>query len=371
MHVGMSTFFQNLTGKYTDQEVYRHEISMADMAEPLGFDSVWAAEHHFDHYTMCPNVAQMLTYLAGRTTRVKLGSMVMVLPWHDPVRLAEEVSVLDTISGGRTILGIGRGLGRIEFKGFRAEMGQSRERFVEYAEAILNALETGYIECDGQYFKQPRTAIRPFPFQSFRGRVYAAAVSPESARIMARLGIGILIIAQKPWDKTIAELDNYRQIYREINGVEAPKPLLVSFIACNEDAATAEEMHKKYIRGYSRSALDHYEFHNAGLADIKGYEYYGALAKNIEKHGIDSFVNFLADLQVWGTPEQVYQRLIEYQKLADYGGVVGVFSFGGMPHDLARENMQLFAEKVMPRLKAYDTGASVGGDGAAITVAAE
>jgi hypothetical protein len=72
MHVGMSTFFQNLSG-LTDREVYHHEVSMADLAEPLGFDSVWAAEHHFDHYTMCPNVAQFLTYMAGRTKRGRRG----------------------------------------------------------------------------------------------------------------------------------------------------------------------------------------------------------------------------------------------------------------------------------------------------------
>lgn len=370
MHVGMSTFFQNLTGAHSDRDVYLHELSLADMAEPLGFDSIWSAEHHFDRYTMCPNVAQFLTYMAGRTERVGLGSMVMVLPWHDPVRLAEEVSVLDHLSGGRVILGVGRGLGRIEFEGFRVEMGESRARFVEYAEAILNGLETGHIEYDGTYYRQPRKAIRPFPFRSFRGRTYAAAVSPESARIMARLGIGILIIAQKPWDKAVAELDNYRQIFLEMNGVAAPKPIIASFIACHEDESVAREMLDKYIRGYSRSALDHYEFHNAGLADIEGYEYYGALARNIEKHGIDAFVDFLAELQIHGTPDQCFEKLMTHHRLADSGGLIGIFSYGGMPHDLARRNMRLFAEKVMPRLKAVDTGATIGG-GAPLTVAAE
>ncbi len=371
MHVGMSTFFQNLTGTHSDQEVYRHELAMADMAEPLGFDSVWAAEHHFTHYTMCPSVTQLLTYVAARTERVQLGSMVVVLPWHEPVRVAEEISVLDHMSGGRVIFGIGRGLGRVEFNGFRLEMGESRERFVEYAEAILAALETGYMESDGKFYKQPRVAIRPRPFKTFRGRTYAAAVSPESARIMARLGIGILIIAQKPWDKTIAELANYREIYRELNGEEAPKPLIVSFVACHEDEATAQEMLKKYIVGYSASALEHYEFSNEGLADIKGYEYYGALAKTIAKHGEDSFVDFLADLQIYGTPDQVFERIVEYQKLADAGGVIGVFSYGGMPHEMAKASMRLFAEKVLPRVKAYDAGATVGAGGARATVAAE
>ena len=82
MHVGMTTFFQNIGHAMSDAAVYAHEMSMADLAEPLGFDSLWSAEHHFDDYTMCPNVAQFLTYMAGRARKVKLGSMVMVLPWQ-------------------------------------------------------------------------------------------------------------------------------------------------------------------------------------------------------------------------------------------------------------------------------------------------
>jgi alkanesulfonate monooxygenase SsuD/methylene tetrahydromethanopterin reductase-like flavin-dependent oxidoreductase (luciferase family) len=371
MHVGMTTFFQNLREGVSDREVYEHELGMASKAEPLGFESVWTAEHHFDGYTMCPNPMQFLTYVASRTERVKLGSMVMVLPWHDPVRVAEELSVLDHMSGGRAILGVGRGLGRIEFEGFRLDMNESRERFIEYSEAILQALETGHIEYEGKFYRQPRTQIRPLPFQSFKGRAYASAVSPESARIMARLGIGVMIIAQKPWDKTIEDLDMYREIYREENdGAEPPRPLLVSFVACHQDESVANEMHQKYIRGYSRSALEHYEFNNEGLADIKGYEYYGGLSRNINKHGIDAFVNFLSDLQIWGTPDQVFERMREYQGYTDCAGFICGFSFGGMPYELAHESMETFADKVMPRLKALEVPEQIGG-GAPLNIAAE
>lgn len=351
MHVGMSITFQNLDTGPSDAEIYKHELSMADLAEPLGFDSLWAAEHHFNGYTMCPNVTQFLTYMAGRTKRVQLGSMVSVLPWHDPIRVAEEVAVLEHVSGGRTLLGVGRGLGRIEFDGFKVPMGESRERFVAYAQAILNALETGQLASDDPAYHQPAVQIRPAPFKTFRGRTYAAAVSPESARIMAKLGIGLLIIAQKPWDKTIAELQMYREIYREINGCEAPKPIIASWIACHEDEATAIEMYERYIRRYSRSALEHYEFHNEGLASIKGYEYYGALASNIAKHGVDKFVEFLANLQIRGTPDQVYAKLMEYAQLVDAQGVLGVFSYGGMPFEMAKRNVRTFADKVLPRLQ--------------------
>ena len=356
MHVGMSTFFQNLAGG-TDAEVYRHELSMADRAEALGFDSVWSAEHHFTGYTMCPNVMQFLTWVAARTSRVQLGSMSVITPWHDPVRIAEEVAVLDQMSQGRVLLGLGRGLGQVEFNGFRLDMGESRQRFVEYTEALLQGLNTGHMAYDGQLYQQPPIDIRPAPYASFEGRVYASAVSPESARIMARLGIGVMIIAQKPWDKTVAELEEYRAIYREVHGCEAPKPIVACFVCCDKDAAAADDLHQRYARAYCQSALDHYEFANEGLAAINGYEYYGALAKNIARHGKAAFIDFLADLQVRGTPDAVFERLVDYRDKVDAGGFIAIFSFGGMPSALAHRNMDTFAQHVLPRLKALDAGA--------------
>src|SRR5947207_5384999 len=182
MHVGLATVFQNPQKHRSDYDVYRNELRLADQAEPLGFESIWGVEHHFTDYTMCPDVLQFLTYMAGRTTRVALGSMVVVLPWHDPMRVAEEVSMLDNLAGGRMILGLGRGAGKVEFDGFRLSMDESRERFVESAQMLLEGLEKGYCEFDGQFIRQPRADIRPAPSKSFRGRTYAAAVSPASVK---------------------------------------------------------------------------------------------------------------------------------------------------------------------------------------------
>lgn len=352
MHVGTAAFFQNLADGVTDQQVYEHQLAMSDLAEPLGFESIWCPEHHFDDYTMSPNPAQFLTYMAGRTKNVQLGSMVTVLPWHDPVRVAEEFSLLDHVSQGRAILGIGRGLAQNEFTGFRVDMGESRRRFVENAEAVVAALENGYIEYDGEFYKQPRRDIRPKPYASFKGRVYASAVSPVSAEIMARLGIGILIIAQKPWERTVEELENYRAIYREINDEEPPKPLLFSFTAVHEDEETANQMWERHNIAYAQSALDHYEFDNEGLAEIEGYEYYGKMARNLKKHGTDHFCRFLSELQSWGTPDQVIEKTVENVRRVGGAGIVNIFSYGGMPHDLAEHSMRLYADKVMPALKA-------------------
>ena len=223
----------------------------------------------------------------------------------------------------------------------------------------MQGLETGYIEHAGEYYKQPRIAIRPAPIRSFRDRTYAASVSPQSLEILCRLGLGLLIIAQKPWETTEAELRDYRARFFAVNGRSAPKPIIASFIAVHESEAGARDMFEKYIRNYARSALDHYEFHNEGLADIPGYEYYGKLAANIRKHGIDAFVNWLSELQVWGTPEQVYKKLVEQHCRADSGGLIGAFSYGGMPHDLAKRNIALFAECVLPRLQALGVSSEI------------
>jgi len=276
------------------------------------------------------------------------------------VRLAEEVSVLDHMSGGRVLLGLGRGLGRVEFDGFRLEMGESRRRFTEYADAILSALETGEMAYDGELYHQPRVEIRPAPLASFRGRVYASAISPETSRILAELGVGMMIIAQKPWETVEADVAAYRELYREINGEEAPKPLLVSWVSVHESEAAAEEMFERWIMGYCASTLVHYEFANAGLAEIPGYEYYGKLAQRIAKHGPDDFCRFLAGLQVWGTPAAVAEQLRENVRRIDGAGVVGVFNYAGMPDDVAMANIGLFAKSVLPVLNGIDTGPPVG-----------
>ena len=352
MHVGTGVIFQAQPGAHSDRDVYQHELRLGDLAEPLGFESLWGVEHHFTDYTMCPDVLQYLTYFAGRTAHIQLGSMVVVLPWHDPMRVAEQVAVLDHVSNGRAVLGIGRGLGRVEFEGFGVEQGDSRGIFVESAEMLLEGLERGYCEYDGQFVKQARREIRPRPWKSFRGRTYAAAVSPESSQIMARLGVGILIVPQKPWPTVVKELAEYRSAYRELCGTEPPPPIVAGWVYIDEDAERAAEGAHTYIDRYYRTVIDHYELKEAHLQSTKGYEMYGALqGKMREPGGPDRLSEFFVGLHPWGTPEQVHAKILEIQALTGAEGFVSIFSYGGMPYELAERNMQLFAKTVMPELK--------------------
>jgi alkanesulfonate monooxygenase SsuD/methylene tetrahydromethanopterin reductase-like flavin-dependent oxidoreductase (luciferase family) len=264
--------------------------------------------------------------------------------------------MLDHMSDGRFIFGIGRGLGRVEFEGFRVPMEESRQRFIESAEMILRGLEDGYCEYAGQYVKQPKKAIRPKPFRSFRGRTYAAAVSAESSRIMAELGVGILIIPQKPWDVVATELNDYRTIYRQVNGSDAPPTVCAGWTFVDENPERAHEMARKWIGGYWDTVLRHYELAAGHLAKTKGYEYYGRMSEIArEKGGSDVLSDFFVNLQIWGTPEQVYERILEVRGHVSCDTFIPVFSYAGMPVEEAERNMRLFARDVMPELKKVGT----------------
>lgn len=366
MHVGMAMNFQNPGKPISDHQMYKNELKIADLAEPLGFNSIWGIEHHFTDYICNPDVTQFLTYMAGRTEKIMLGTSVLVLPWHDPMWMAEKISMLDNISDGRMILGLGRGAGKVEFEGYRMDMGESRERFVEAAKIVLPGLERGYLEYDGEFFKQPRADIRPAPFKSFRGRTYASAVSPESSRIMAELGIGLLIIPQKPWADVEKELNEYHRIFREVNGTDAPQPISFAWTFCDEDKDRAYEKAVEFIGGYYRTVLDHYEFASDHMKTTKGYEWYGKFADRIQKDGEQSYVDYFLDLQVWGTPEMCIEKILDVQKRVNSCGFVAALSYSGMPVDEAERNVRLFSDKIMPALQAFEAGGAVDGSGHAM-----
>lgn len=360
MHVGLGLSFQALDGKHSDAEIYRQELALAASAEAMGFDSIWTPEHHFTDYMMTPNVPQFLAWVAGQTKRIRLGTMVTVLPWHDPVRVAENFILLDHLSQGRAILGIGRGLGRVEFDAFRADMSESRRRFTEYSAAILNGLETGVMQHDGDLYKQPAFELRPRPYASFKGRTFASAISPYSLDLMAKLGVGVMVIAQKPWELVQQELAHYRDRFRELNGTEAPKPILALFLGVSGDPAEAQRMRDVYLQRYARSTVEHYQFANQKFAEIEGYEYYEGIARNIAKHGLEKFNGFLADLQVWGSPDDVTEKILENVEKCEAGGLIIQTRFGGMEDDVATRNHKLFVDKVLPALKAHDVGGDLG-----------
>ncbi len=355
MDVGMLSVFQAGLGQgLTDLEVYKNQLAICDLVEPLGFDSLWAAEHHFTDYTMCPSVTELLAYMAGRTERIGLGTAVLILPWHkDPGRIAVEMAMLDNLSDGRALMGFGRGIGRVEYDGFGIPMEESRDRFDESAEIIIQGLETGFIEYDGKFFKQERRELRPRPFKSFKDRLYMACQSPDSADVVADLGATMMIFAISPWKSRAKDVDRYRARYRKSQGKEPPPIVANIFCVCDEDAGRAEENALKYMHDYWISALDHYEMDGTHFSDKKVYNYYAQSAEIMRDRGRESVTELFTNNQVHGTPRQVLDKIHWIREQAGPMNLNVSFSFGGMPFDAAEKSMRLFADKVLPELHAW------------------
>ncbi len=177
---------------------------------------MWITEHHFSDYSMSNDPVQLLTYIAGQTKHVKLGTQCIIAPWHHPVRLAERIINLDILSGGRAILGFGGGLAQHEFAGLGIDMNNSRQMYNELLETLIPALETGIIEGQGIYSNIPKSELRPGPIKSFEGRKFCGSLSGNSMYTAAKLGCGnmVLMLPQRGKDAGAG------QVHRRVAGSE-------------------------------------------------------------------------------------------------------------------------------------------------------
>jgi alkanesulfonate monooxygenase SsuD/methylene tetrahydromethanopterin reductase-like flavin-dependent oxidoreductase (luciferase family) len=353
MKVGIALNMLQKQGR-SDAEVFAEHLALGDLAEPLGFDSLWSLEHHFTGYAMSPSPTQLLSYFAGRTRRIALGTAVIVLPWHDPVRVAEQIALLDVLCGGRCLFGFGRGAASVEYAGFRVAMEEARARFVESAKIVVLALANESFEWDGEFFKIPRMSIRPRPISHPERRFYASSVSPESAEIMAKLGFGVLVIMQNEWPKAAQDIERYQQISTSVGHAPRP-PIILTNVSCAESRAEAQERGEQYLSRKWDSIDTHYHFSDGHLANVKGYEFYGGMAKTYSKMKDETFrkkaTEFYVKIQVVGTPDDCIQQVAELRRLTGLDHLVTEFGFGGMPHEEAELNMRLFADRVVPVLQ--------------------
>jgi len=347
----------------SDREVFQEELTIARTADETGFDAVWTIEHHFTPYTMVTNPLQYLTYIAGITERVDLGTMVVVLPWHNPVRVAEDVNMLDTVLGdGRdVILGVGRGLGRREYNGLGIDQKEARGRFDEGLQLLKELLATGRVDFDGEHFHVKDVRLRPQPDKDLSQNLWCAGGTPETVEIIAKNDVRPLTI---PTTSLELALDNVRMYarLRRAAGYTQPVPTklaLWTYVAENEGEARRGA--EQYIPEYTDSALRHYELLGSHLQHIKGYESYGAMQEAFRADH-DLFKRGFVDSHPWGTPDQTIKRATELAEAFGTDEIMFVFKYGSMPIDAAQKSMRLFAREVLPALKELNPSPIEAGD---------
>lgn len=351
MDIGVLGVFQNWHKDMSDEQMFMEELRMLERGEELGFDSIWMAEHHFDDYSMCPDNMQALSYLAGRTKRIKLATGAVILPWNNPLRVVEKITMLDHLSGGRMMFGMGRGLAKMEYAGFGIDMNEARERFDESAPMIIKGLETGFVEGSGKFYPQARVEVRPKPTRGIRDRLYCVAMSPDSVDVAAQLGATMTSFIQYDIEKHAPEILRYKKMFKEIHGREAPPPVLTDFLYCDADLSVAERVSKEYIAQYFLSVAKHYEFTGTHFDNTKGYKSYGEGAALIRQFGLDAVAEGYRNAQSWGTPDRILNNYKRWRSLIGDFALNNVFSFAGLPFDQVERSQRLFAAEVMPRLR--------------------
>jgi len=336
-----------------DDQVWKEELRLAELAADSGFDVLWSAEHHFFDYSFCPDNVQLMSYLAAKCPDIDLGTAAVILPWHDPLRVAEQVSVLDILCNGRLRFGMGRGLARREFAAFRGTMDESRERFDEAGPLIVEALRTGVMEGTGKHYKQPRIDIRPRSPHDIDGRIYAVASSEDSVESAARLGARMVMFSDRPWHLRMDAIGRNRELFQEFHGRPAPPLMITDFCVCGPSQDEAEQQARQFMGKFVESNFHHYELLGEHFASVKGYDAYAQKAEIAKKSGLDGATAGFMEAVSWGTPDNVLRKLEERRKTVGEFELNVAFRFGGVPFDVAERGLKLFAKEVLPEIKTW------------------
>jgi alkanesulfonate monooxygenase SsuD/methylene tetrahydromethanopterin reductase-like flavin-dependent oxidoreductase (luciferase family) len=314
-------------GPAGDSYAYHDFINYVVEAERLGFSSVFLVEHHFTGFGQVSASMNLLSYLAARTERIRLGTAVVVLPWHNPILVAEQAATLDLLSNGRLDFGVGKGYRSYEFSGFSIAPEEATERFDEAMEVIRKAWTTqGRFSYHGKRWRFDNVVVEPSPIQQPHPPFWLGAGSAESIGRAAREGYNLLLDQIAPTDLVIERVATFR---RECERVGRPyDPIMVGVTRGLQIVHNEEERKRAVVT--RRNVLK-----NIGdLARGPGAEHYAHIKEDEE-----SFV--LDDAPLLGTPEEIIARL----KRLEAGGVENVL-FAAPGASVA--GLRTFAEEIMP-----------------------
>src|SRR5260221_11862755 len=244
----------------SNSRIYSDYIDYICEAEALGFHSVFLVEHHFTGFGQISATLNVLTYLAAKTTRMRLGTAVLVIPWHNPALLAEQAATLDLLSNGRFDFGIGKGYRWGEFHGFCIPMEEAEERYQETVAFLRKAWTTqGRFSHHGKYWHYEDVVIEPAPVQKPHPPLWVGAQSPASIRYAAENGYNLLL-GQAGSPETVAEgISIYRRAVEAQGGafdtsmVGLTRALHIAYT--REEREAARELRAKFMRNVQELSL--------------------------------------------------------------------------------------------------------------------
>jgi alkanesulfonate monooxygenase SsuD/methylene tetrahydromethanopterin reductase-like flavin-dependent oxidoreductase (luciferase family) len=309
----------------TVPELYAQVMRQCELAERLGYDTFFCAEHHFHEYGVVPDPAVMLSALAQRTRRIRLGTAISILTFHDPRRIAETYAMLDMMSGGRLVFGVGSGYLAHEFVGYDVDPKEKRERFNENLDIVRRLMAGETLAYRGRYSKSEKAVLNVLPHEGRVPPIYVAVLAREAAFHVGAQGNNIFTVPYascKDFDDVGAMLAEYRRGRQEA-GLAAEEQdhvfTLHTYVAESDEEA----------RRQCKAAYDLY-------VDTRLYA---------KKHVYEDII--ATGLCLFGSVETVTDKV---RRLHEMGirHVATMHNFGALDPGLVERSMTLFAREVMP-----------------------
>lgn len=339
----------------TDAEVYHDILQGAQLAETLGFDSVWVAEHAFSEHGIISSPHSLLAAIAVQTRRVKVGVACSIVPWYHPLRLAQDLATLDILSEGRLVIGVGRGYQKQEFDAYGMDIAESRERFVEGMDITLKAWGQERLAYEGTFYTFPEVMVLPKPVQRPHPPIWMAVThSPASVDLAVQHRWGIITVGSTFFPAAPEADENLITLYRAkmlASGV-VPEEITVvaarnTYVAAREGAAQAFMQPRFQWAGdlatYLRSPVSTL----ARAGGLRGYEAYARDPfidpELVQRRGQEA-------MGAIGTPAQVTAAIKELQA-RHVTHFLCYMDLGGLSYQEMAPAMRLFAEQVIPHFK--------------------
>jgi alkanesulfonate monooxygenase SsuD/methylene tetrahydromethanopterin reductase-like flavin-dependent oxidoreductase (luciferase family) len=321
MKFGILQFFSWPERRVALSTVYQRALQRIEIMDKTGYDCVWLTEHHFSDYSVCPSIPVMGTYAAARTKRLRIGAAITLAAFYHPLRLAEELALLDLLSEGRVNWGAGRGFDAKEFRTFNVPMEESYPRFREVVDIVLKAWTNERLTYKGQYYSFEDVEVLPKPLQQPHPPTWVAANSPEAITWAASAGHSVLSGPHS----THTELGEAKRFYLQklkeyghsSTGRDLPMARLLAIASTDAEAANVARQGAQWLL---KTYIDPRQL-NMGDDPVGRY--------------VDSVV-------IHGTPERVHDQLLRLRE------EIGLEYMIGAP--LSHETFLSFTEKVLPKL---------------------
>jgi alkanesulfonate monooxygenase SsuD/methylene tetrahydromethanopterin reductase-like flavin-dependent oxidoreductase (luciferase family) len=341
-------FFDQLPCADADSERQRYWdlIAQIELGDALGFDTVWLGELHFSRaFSILADPLMVLAAAAQRTTRIRLGTAVTLLPLHNPVKIAEEAAIADILSNGRLEFGVGRGTAPVHYTGYDIPQEESRERFEEALDFIAQAWTQKSFSFHGKYFRARDLTVVPKPVQSPHPTMRIAANSPDTFPLAARRHLPIFATPLiNPPDK----LKEGLAVYREKLPADARGDAALAFpvhVAASREQARREC--EASLLHFLREAGE--RLRPLGDADIKSFEAFRQVLARIQRV---QYEDVDREMAVFGDPAYCVERVHALKREYGMDEFICYFNQGGlMDHAMVRDSMTLFAREVLPHCR--------------------